>query len=470
MNKHFKNIICFGLIMTMLFVLSACGKQEYINVEETTKQEEYALQPVENYDTKEIYEYTDEGIKQKVEETFESKDGLCKILVYPDYYDVTLDYEKGTPSQVAKAYAETILEVNPSYADIIEPYIYENIKGAFSGHISNYHVLEDRMNVLFDSIPEEYREEIKAFASTISKGEKGFVENGKISYEEAIIVQMVPDALRPTSCSALSLWGNKTTTGEGITLRSLEWNLGSEFQIGNVNAVVHMVKGDRSITTISMLGLLDVISGINNDGVFVGILDVGASEYPFVYEGKRCYTFDIRYALEEFDNATDVGNYMVDNSGNYTWCHNLIITDADNSYCAEDCVADVYEGGDGYSILRDADTPILEGLNWESEDSLCVLNSFMAEGNLDIFTGSLGNMVRFEKYNRWVKEIDKFSVKDVKDMITQESTAQYDVVNVHSNYTAHLVLVDYSTGNIQVAFTGSSGVVDKPLFLDVGNY
>jgi len=94
----------------------------------------------------------------------------------------------------------------------------------------------------------------------------------------------------------------------------------------------------------------------------------------------------------------------------------------------------------------------------------------MAEGNLDIFTGSLGNMVRFEKYNRWVKEIDKFSVKDVKDMITQESTAQYDVVNVHSNYTAHLVLVDYSTGNIQVAFTGSSGVVDKPLFLDVGNY
>jgi hypothetical protein len=219
-----------------------------------------------------------------------------------------------------------------------------------------------------------------------------------------------------------------------------------------------------------MLGLLDVISGINNDGVFVGILDVGASEYPFVYEGKRCYTFDIRYALEEFDNATDVGNYMVDNSGNYTWCHNLIITDADNSYCAEDCVADVYEGGDGYSILRDEDTPILEGLNWESVDSLCVLNSFMAEGNLDIFTGSLDNMVRFEKYNRWVKEIDKFSVKDVKDMITQESTAQYDVVNVHSNYTAHLVLVDYSTGNIQVAFTGSSGVVDKPLFLDVGNY
>ena len=68
MNKHFKNIICFSLIMTMFFSLSACGKQDYINVEEATNQGEYALQPVGNYDSKEIYEYADEGIKQQVEE------------------------------------------------------------------------------------------------------------------------------------------------------------------------------------------------------------------------------------------------------------------------------------------------------------------------------------------------------------------------------------------------------------------
>ena len=34
----------------------------------------------------------------------------------------------------------------------------------------------------------------------------------------------------------------------------------------------------------------------------------------------------------------------------------------------------------------------------------------------------------------------------------------------------YILLIDYATGNIQVAFTGDEGVVDKPEFLDVGNY
>lgn len=470
MNKKGKKFLCIGLAVAMLLMTVACGRQKKISVDLNTNDEKYVLQPVEDYFTEDVYEYTDEGIKQSVEKTFVSGNGLCTILVYPDYYDVTLDYENGTPKEVGMAYAKTILEAFPAYEEILEPYIYENIRMAFSGQSIHYDVLENRMHVLLDSIPEEYRAEIEAFATALSGGEKGFVENGKISYEEAVIVQMVPDALRPTACSALSLWGDKTETGEGITLRSLEWNLGSENQMGKVNAVVHMVKGDQSITSISILGILGMISAVNDDGVFVGILDVGATDYPFVYEGKTCYTYAIRYALEEYDNAMDVGNYMVANSGNFTWCHNLIITDESNSYCAEDCVQEVAEAGDGFSVLRDADTPIMERLNWNSRDSLCVLNSFMTEGNQDTFSGSMANLVRFQKYNEWVSDREHFSVADVKDMMTQEKTAQYDVETVHRNSVVHIVLIDYDTGNIQVAFTGEEGVKDKPLFLDVGGF
>ncbi|MGN0395355.1 MAG: C45 family autoproteolytic acyltransferase/hydrolase [Coprococcus sp.] len=470
MNKKGKKFLCIGLTAAMFLTSTACGQQKENLADLDTNNAEYVLQPVENYFTEDVYEYTDEGIRQSVEETFVSGDGLCTILVYPDYYDVTLDYESGTPEKVGTAYAKTILEAFPAYEEILEPYIYENVRMAFSGQNINYDVLENRMNVLLDSIPEEYRAEIKAFAAALSDGEQGFAENGKISYEEAVIVQMIPDALRPTACSALSLWGDKTETGKGITLRSLEWNLGSENQMGKANAVVHMEKGDRSITSIGILGLLGMISAVNDNGVFVGILDVGATDYPFVYEGKTCYTYAIRYALEEYDNAMDVGNYMVANSGNFTWCHNLIITDENNSYCAEDCVREVAEAGDGFSILRDADTPIMEGLNWESRDSLCVLNSFMTEGNQDTFSGSTANLVRFRKYNEWVSARERFSVANVKDMMTQEKTAQYDVENVHRNSVVHIVLIDYCTGNIQVAFTGEEGVMDKPLFLDVGGF
>jgi len=472
----FKRQICLPIITMCLFfcaaLLSGCGNgyQTYQDFEAPASQPS-KLVPVAAYETKEIKEYTNEGITEEPTARHSSEDGLCTILTYPSYYEVTLDYENGTPELVGKAYADTILQAFPDFEKIMEPYIYENIRLAFNGAGYKPDAVKARMEGLFESIPEVYKEEITGFATELAQGEEGFVENGKISFEEAVIIQMIPDALRPTACSALSLWGEKTESNMPITLRCLEWNLGSDNQMGLINSVTHMKNGEKSITTFGVLGLLDIISAVNNDGVFTAILDVGSEKNePYDYEGKKCYTFDIRYALENFDTATEVGEFMVANSADYTWCHNLIITDEEHSYCAEDCVGAVAEKGDGFSILRDENTPLMAGLHWDSEDSLCVVNSFAAQGNQDSFKGSEVNIVRFEKYNKWVKEQDKFTVKDIKDMITSEDANQFDVITVHRIGAVQLIIVDYETKNVQVAFTGQDGLKDKPDFVNVGSY
>ena len=130
---------------------------------------------------------------------------------------------------------------------------------------------------------------------------------------------------------------------------------------------------------------------------------------------------------------------------------------------------EVADKGDGYSILRDENTQLLDGLHWDNRDSLCVVNSFASKGNQDGFTKSEFNLTRFEKYNEWVKNTDKFSVKDVKDMITQEDVNDVSVSTVHNDSAVQLIIIDYETGDIQVAFTGKEGVVNKPEFLDVGD-
>ena len=61
-----------------------------------------------------------------------------------------------------------------------------------------------------------------------------------------------------------------------------------------------------------------MITAVNDDGVMIGILDVGTvNGMPYVYEGKKCYTFEIRYALEKFDNANyaDIIDRGRDNCG-----------------------------------------------------------------------------------------------------------------------------------------------------------
>ena len=192
-------------------------------------------------------------------------------------------------------------------------------------------------------------------------------------------------------------------------------------------------------------------------------------EDPFVYEGKKCYTFEIRKALEEFSTAKEAGDFMVGESGDYTWCHNLIISDAKDAFCAEDVTSEVAATGKGRSVLRDENSELMEGLNWDSPDSLCIVNSYATKGNQDSFTGEASNINRFFKYNKWVKDKEKFSIADMKGIMAHEVVEQYYIVNVHNEGTVHTVIVDYATGKIHVSFT--KGIAeDIPRYIEVGTY
>ncbi|MBO7425625.1 MAG: hypothetical protein J6U23_08085 [Clostridiales bacterium] len=461
--KRLTKISAFILMAALL--MSGCSKTVKVMANDDA-----ALNSVDSYYTKEVREYTDEGMIEEPKATYTSDDGLCVIKVMPSYYDITLDYENGDRASVGKAYGTLIREKIPEYTTEMEPYIFENIRCAYNGEFDP-EAVQKRSETLFSSMRPEYQEELAAYAEAISNDVHGIKEDKVLSYEEAILMQMIPDALRPTCCSALSLWGSKTETGDRISLRNLEWNLGSENQMGLINAVTHMKNGSRSLTAISVLGLLDIISGINDDGVFAAILDVGSVQAaPYIYEGKKCYTMELRFALEEYSTARELGEFMIAESGDFTWCNNIFITDKNDSFCAENCVSQVAETGKGKSVLRDNNTPLLDGLTWDNPDSLCIVNSFASEGNQDGFTGVRSNIVRFAKYNEWVKALDKFSPKDVKDLITQEVVDQYAVSNCHSGGSAQLILVDYHEGTVQVAFTGSEGVVDKPDFIEVEKF
>lgn len=469
MNKLYKKIVCFTLGFGLMVALCGCGSN-------TPKVQSEGMKRVGSLNVEEAAIYTDDSEKEDVIETYSSADGLCVIERYPTYYDVSLDYGKGEPVEVGKAYAQTILEAVPDFADTFEPYLHENIRGAFNGRKINYDALEERIETLINSLPEDYRDEVISFAKTLSQGEAdyaedGYAEDGRLSYIEALTMQIIPDALRPTACSALSLGGEKTVSGKRITIRNLEWNTGSNNQMTKIHAVTHMKKGENSITTVGILGLLDIITAVNDDGVMIAILDVGSKEeLPFVYNDKKCYTFEIRYALEHFDNAKEAGEYLVGESGDFTWCNNLLCTDEKDAFCCENATKEVAATGKARSVLRTTESELMEGLAWDSPDALCIVNSFATKGNQDGFTGAEFNITRFVKYNKWVKEKDKFSIADAKGLVAREVVDQFVVSNVHNSGNVHTVIVDYATGKIHVAFTKGDHADDIPVFWEVGTY
>jgi hypothetical protein len=480
MMKKFKRLTASVLALLVAASASGCGKMETYDDFTFPEAVESNISPVSNTNVDEPKTYEDDGIGDEVLAEFSSDDGACVVKKMEHYYDVTLDYENHSPEEVGKAYAETVMEAYPEVHEVLEPYIYENIYWGFPALVDDFDPVWERVSYLAKTVEEDeklsdYWKELDAFAEAISGGEHGYAEDGHISYEEAVTFSFIPEALRGTACSALSLWGSKSETGDRVTVRLLDWNLGTEYQMCRVHSVIHAKKGDRSYTGISFFGFESIISAINDDGVFAGILDVGTLNEKYIYEDRRCYTYDLRYALEEFDTAKEVGDYMVGNSADYTWCHNLIISDKDSSYCAEDAVDQVQKDGIGYSILRDSESPLIKGLTWNNPDSLCVVNSFATEGNQDMFYFD-GNAVRWNKYDEWVGSKDKFTVGELKTVLTQEKVKQGQakdeakVNNVRSTGTAQMIIVDYHTGKVQVAFTPETGPTDDVVFTDIGHY
>ncbi len=474
-----------ALVLTGAMMLSMTGcKGDMITYDDYTPEAyaESSLTQVGSTLSTESY-VGEEAVVEEALEVYKSEDGRCIIEKKPSYYEIYLDNTDGDYYASGSAYAETIKKIDLEYAELLEPYLYENIKMAFPNLNGDYSPVSERIDKLLINVPEEYRDEMEGFATTMSDGKKGFKEDGILSYEEAILMQMVPDCLRGTNCNALSVWGDKTVSGDRIVSRTLEWTLGSENQMCLGQAVCHfkMPEGKNSYTTFAVMGMLDVITGVNETGVFAGILDVGSGD-DYVCDGKKCYTYELRYALENMDDARSVGEYMVSESKNFTFSHNIIITDKDNSFVAEDCVQDetvaslkvgqenspedkiIY----GHSVLRDGNTPLMDGLTWDNPDSLCVINSFMTEGNADIFTGEGHNYVRFAKFNAWVGEKDKLTMADVKDIVTRETEdkeSRYQ--KIHSENVYQTIIYDYGTGELDACFTQTEGVVNHPQYIRI---
>ena len=472
MNKKILSLLTAGLLLTVTGCSQAAGYEDF----EIPVQPENALELVSDAYRQDLTLYEDSGIPDNCLETVASDDGVCEIRRMEHYYDVTLHYEGHTPAEAGKAYAQAAIRAFPGYHEMLEPYLYENIMIAFPAVTDDFAPVEERISCLADSLRPEQKEELFSFAEELSGGTHGFAEDGHISYEEAIACNLIPEAMRGTACSALSLWGDKTESGDMIAARFLDWMLGSEYQMCQLHTVIHADKGKSSYTGISFLGFSGIISAVNDDGVFAAILDVGSGDEKYVCKDRKCYTFELRHALETYDSAREVGEFMVKNSGSFTFSHNIYIADGRETYCAEDAVAGLQESGKGSSLLRDSSTPLLEAVHWNEPDSLCVVNSFAAQGNQDHFTGSTSNLVRFFKYSEWVAAEDRFTVGELKTALTQEQVnlgmqeSEPDLTNVRNRGTSQIIIVDYHTGRIQVSFTSPDGPSDDVIFTDIGHF
>ncbi|WP_295085280.1 C45 family autoproteolytic acyltransferase/hydolase [Ruminococcus sp.] len=461
MKKKSMIFVTTWLIITSA-LLCGCEKNGYSDFI-IPEQSESTLMPVDDIYISNNYS----GIapkKEKTLKTVHSSDGICVIDCKESYYDITLDYTIGSYYDVGAAYAEAIKLVREDYPAFCEGYLYENVRAVFNGMNGEYSGVLKRVESFYKSLDEEYRQEIDGFADKMHGNSEGLKEDGVLSRDEVILMQFIPDILRGTACSVLSADGKTTSTGDRISCRVLEWQLGSDNQICTGHSLVHVKNGDKSYVSVTYLGFMTILTAINNDGVMISELDVGSGE-KYTSEGKTSYTYALRYSLENFTTAREAADYLTTNSELYPYCFNAFCTDKDYA-----CIAEIYQGDDfGKSVIRDSNTKLNKGLDWKNTDYICAVNSFAADGNKDTLVHNAGNIIRWNRYNKLFADENNISVDRFKELMTCEKTDN-EFIRIRGAGMVHMVLADYSQNSLQAIFTGKNGVTDSPVFIDLGNW
>jgi hypothetical protein len=331
----------------------------------------------------------------------------------------------------------------------------------------DYADLLDRANDINTQLPEDYRNELEGFYSMLSNTAIDVAGDGKLSKAEFYIMNLIPDIIDYSQCSAVSVFGTLSATGSTITGRNLDWPGGFFNEFPQLQAVTVIRNGSKSVCLIGCLGFMGAITAINDDGIFAAILLSPLAGYDST--DKRSYPFDIRYALENYSSLDDVASYLTDAGKQYTFGHLVFLSDAAVSKVVENDVSIV-----GNRPVREYNSDFNLGVTaWPSpalDFSIGAVNSFVLNGNTDNHTGSNSNT------NRWSSLIsqlanyagDRITVPELKEIISFDDGDGPDSMStgdLYNSSTQQCIIFQPQTMTLEIYFRARNGdLEDDPVF------
>jgi hypothetical protein len=312
---------------------------------------------------------------------------------------------------------------------------------------------------------------VDAMSAAMNLGTTNVRGDGQLSRDELWLYNLIPDVARETQCTAIGVYNSRSATGKSIVTRLLDWDVGSSNQLAKIQAVYRINNGSKTITTIGFLGYQAILSGYNDDSVFVSILDSETGQ-PYTSTDKRSYTFDLRHALENESDLAGIADYMKDPGRNYAFNHLIFMADADNAAVLENNFS-----GTGSAMrreLRYSGSELNTGIEWGFTDAVASVNAFMLNGNHDNFTGETWNTARWSSIrSELAAKGATVSWLELKEVATYDGTdgpGSSESGDIYTDGNIQIILFEPATGKLEVAFHPKTGSVgSNPAFDTIYN-
>ena len=290
-------------------------------------------------------------------------------------------------------------------------------------------IRETQLPVLRDQIQPSYIEEMRGITNKWSmSGGESVPGDSLLSLDEYHLLNLLTDlGIEPRGVS-FSAFGPITESNEVLLGRNLSWPVTPE--IRQLQAITVYEYKERVVVNIGFVGLVSVISGFNQDGLFVSNISAEletpydatqASKASGSEKQLRSRGFDLRHVLDSYTTTSPTADFL---SGKiYATNSNTLVADKQGVLIIEQ---PSMEGGE----IRLSDTTLRMERVWSNPFQLATVNCFVLP--LTPNRCDQKDIVRWMRLNVLANpftEAHLMSLSDISGILLDRSNYGYEILN-----------------------------------------
>ncbi|PWQ97164.1 C45 family autoproteolytic acyltransferase/hydolase [Leucothrix arctica] len=264
-------------------------------------------------------------------------------------------------------------------------------------------IVQHHLPTLLQTLDRQYKEEINGISGAWQLVTNNKLGDGKLSLDEFKVLNLLPDLGYPPMGSGFGVFGRSAENRQTLVGRNLD--MSSTPQLRSLQAItVYYYKNDNVVVNIGFAGILSVVTGYNNKGLFLSLLSA-RNMNPYKQFGENniehlhSSVFAIKKALTDKIDIKKANHIL--SGKHYSADFNFLIADKEKVEVLES------SSSEHISKLRKWDSDTFQDSTSDSSQQISVVNCFA----LRVLPNNCydpNNIVRLSRFH----ELTKFNIKN----------------------------------------------------------
>lgn len=252
-------------------------------------------------------------------------------------------------------------EIQKNFPDVAKQY---DDYLAFLLSPSQFKQLIPQVESLKTTIDSNYQSEVNAIAAVLKLNTFDKLGDGQLSINEFWLLQFLSDLTAINKGSAFAVLNRNDKNP--LAARNVDWKSTPDLRALQTINVYH--REEKTLVVVGFAGLVGVINGFNEQGLFVSLLDASEQQLSTSFTPINSSSFDLRTALENNERLTTANSFLAQKF--YPRSHTILFVDREN-------IAVLEQPANTTGTLRKIDSSLVNEMPWNNNEQLAVVDCFV---------------------------------------------------------------------------------------------